>query len=54
MRDYNSRELEVQEGEIVSIMEVVSGWAWVLNEGNEKGWVPIGCLAPSVPGDSPG
>ncbi len=53
VRDYNSRELEAQEGETVSILEVVSGWAWVLNERDEKGWVPLKCLAPSVYGDTP-
>ena len=47
VRDYISKELEIQEGETVSIVEVVSGWARVLNERDEKGWVPFECLAPS-------
>jgi hypothetical protein len=47
VRDYISAELEVEIGETVSILEVVSGWAWVVNEEGEKGWVPLECLSPS-------
>jgi DNA-binding Lrp family transcriptional regulator len=45
VREYISKELEVEEGEIVLTLEVVSGWALVLKEGDEKGWVPLSCLA---------
>lgn len=47
VRDYVSKELEVDVGQIVTIMEVVSQWAWVLNEGDNKGWVPLACLSPA-------
>ena len=53
-RDYISNELKVDTGETVSILEVVSGWALVLNERDEKGWVPFGCLGPSNQGEDPG
>jgi hypothetical protein len=43
-RDYDSRELEVEVGEMVQVLETESGWAWVLNDEGRNGWVPLDCL----------
>jgi hypothetical protein len=43
-RHYVSKELPLCVGEIVNVLEVESGWAWVLNIDSEAGWVPMECL----------
>jgi len=45
VRDYDSRELAVSEGEVVRILEKESGWAWVVDDLDRRGWVPLECLA---------
>lgn len=41
-RHYSARELSVDEGEVVTIIEMLNGWAWVENVSNqEQGWVPL-------------
>lgn len=44
VRDYESRELEVKEGAVVHVLEEESGWAWIEDEKDRKGWVPLDCL----------
>jgi SH3-like domain-containing protein len=44
IRDYQSQELEVSIGEIVIVIEIESGWAWVLNLEGDHGWIPQNCL----------
>lgn len=39
---YTARELSVDEGDVVTIIEMLNGWAWVENVSNqEQGWVPL-------------
>jgi hypothetical protein len=40
-RDYNSTELAVDVGEVLTVEFEESGWAWVTKEGGENGWVPL-------------
>lgn len=40
-RDYNARELTVNEGEEVIVLEEESGWAWVRTTLGEEGWIPL-------------
>ena len=42
--DYNPSELVVDEGEVITILEVVFDWAYAQNEQGIKGWVPFGIL----------
>ncbi len=44
LRNYESTELSVQEGDILQINEVESGWAWCKNADGHSGWVPIASL----------
>lgn len=43
--DYSAQELRVQKGEIVLIQNIEYTWAWVTNNKNEHGWVPIKILS---------
>jgi hypothetical protein len=45
-RDYVSRELELEVGDKVELLEMESGWAWVLDGSNVNGWIPMECLGP--------
>ena len=38
--DYSAVELQVAEGEVVTIEEEYGGWAWCSNQRGERGWVP--------------
>jgi hypothetical protein len=40
-RDYNAHELPVLKGDLVEIKETVSGWALVVSESGELGWIPL-------------
>ena len=40
-RDYDSTELSVEAGEVLSVESEESGWAWATKEGRESGWVPL-------------
>jgi len=40
LKNYSSRELKVQPGEEVFILEKYCGWCLVINSLNESGWVP--------------
>lgn len=48
LREYSARELDVREGDLVSVLEELSGWAWVESESGLTGWVPQSHLARSV------
>jgi hypothetical protein len=43
-RDYTSFELTVRRGDVLTVEETESGWAWAANSRREKGWVPLKCL----------
>ena len=38
--DYSARELTVTAGATVMVVRREGGWAWVLNEAGDTGWVP--------------
>lgn len=39
--DYNSIELTVTPGDLVTGTQVLAGWIWCQNAHNEEGWVPL-------------
>ncbi len=39
--DYNSIELTVTPGDLVTGTQVLAGWIWGQNAHNEEGWVPL-------------
>ena len=41
LQDYDATELNVDVGEKLVIEKEESGWVWVSNEENRKGWVPL-------------
>lgn len=40
LRDYTARELTVDLGEMVEILEEVGGWLWVATNDGYQGWIP--------------
>ncbi|GAB5559084.1 MAG: hypothetical protein SynsKO_07310 [Synoicihabitans sp.] len=44
LRDYDARELTVEAGELLAVIERESGWVRVLNASEEIGWVPAACV----------
>lgn len=44
-RDYSARELTVDEGQVVEVIEELLGWAFVETEPGCSGWVPQGHLS---------
>ena len=40
-RDYNAYEIPASKGEFVEIKEKESGWALVVSETGEIGWIPL-------------
>ena len=44
LREYMSIELNVRKGDVLSVLEEESGWAWVLDSRNRNGWVPLRCI----------
>ena len=40
-RDYTATELNVEEGETVTVLLMESGWGWATNESGQSGWVPM-------------
>ncbi|MFW9809283.1 MAG: SH3 domain-containing protein [Candidatus Thorarchaeota archaeon] len=44
IKDYNSRELTIEEGQEVIVLDVESGWAWVRTTLGEEGWIPLETL----------
>lgn len=54
LREYSARELTVSEGDLVTVLDELLGWAWVESEAGARGWVPQTHLARSVtPSDLP-
>ncbi len=51
IRDYISRELDIDVGDKVEVLEIESSWAWVLDRHDKFGWIPMECIEPL---DSPG
>ena len=43
-RDYISRELELEVGDQVDLLEIESEWGWVLDRRGVYGWIPMECL----------
>ena len=39
--EFDSRELNVRAGELVTILRELYGWAWVRTEDAREGWVPL-------------
>ena len=44
IRYYSTAELTVGVGDIVDGDITESGWAWVKNQNDKQGWVPLDCL----------
>ncbi|MFW9787163.1 MAG: SH3 domain-containing protein [Candidatus Thorarchaeota archaeon] len=40
VQDYNSRELTIDAGQEVIVLDEESGWAWVRTTLGEEGWIP--------------
>ncbi|MHA2288859.1 MAG: SH3 domain-containing protein [Promethearchaeota archaeon] len=40
-RAYNAFEISASEGELVNVIEIESGWAWIENESGKSGWIPL-------------
>jgi hypothetical protein len=41
LRDYNARELTVDQGQEVIVLDEESSWAWARTLLGEEGWIPI-------------
>lgn len=44
LRDYNSRELTIDAGQEVIVLDEESGWAWARTTLGEEGWIPLANL----------
>ncbi|MFW9769043.1 MAG: SH3 domain-containing protein [Candidatus Thorarchaeota archaeon] len=44
LKDYNSRELTIDEGQEVIVLDEDSEWAWVRTTLGEEGWIPLANL----------
>lgn len=53
-RDYVSRELGLEVGDKVELLEIESGWAWVVDGRHVKGWIPMECLEREEPDEVSG
>ncbi|MBT8487014.1 MAG: ligand-binding protein SH3 [Phycisphaerales bacterium] len=42
---YTARELDTRVGDVLTVLRVLAGWAWVRDAGGKKGWVPMKTLA---------
>ena len=47
LRDYNARELTVQHGTPVGLIETVSNWARCMKKNGEIGWLPVSVAPPA-------
>jgi uncharacterized protein YgiM (DUF1202 family) len=43
-RDYTARELELREGETVTVLDNESGWFWAQTADGRTGWAPASHL----------
>jgi SH3-like domain-containing protein len=41
LKDYNARELTINKGQEVIVLDEESGWAWVRTTLGEEGWIPL-------------
>ncbi|MHA2177513.1 MAG: SH3 domain-containing protein [Candidatus Thorarchaeota archaeon] len=41
LKDYNSHELTVDEGQEVIVLNEESGWAWARTPLGDEGWIPL-------------
>ena len=41
LQDYNARELTIDAGQEVMVLDEESGWAWVRTPLGEEGWIPL-------------
>jgi len=41
LKDYNARELTVDEGQEVIVLDEESGWGWVRTPLGDEGWIPL-------------
>jgi hypothetical protein len=41
LQDYNARELTIDEGQEVIVLNEESGWAWVRTPLGDEGWIPL-------------
>ncbi len=41
LKDYNSRELTIDEDQEVIVLDEESGWAWVRTPLGDEGWIPM-------------
>jgi hypothetical protein len=41
LKDYIARELTINEGQEVIVLNEESGWAWVRTTLGEEGWIPL-------------
>lgn len=41
LKYYDATEIDLTENQIVQILNEEFGWAWVRNENNQEGWVPL-------------
>jgi SH3-like domain-containing protein len=46
-RDYDAKEVAVEISDRVELLKEL-GWAWVRKTDGAEGWVPMGCLGPSL------
>jgi len=44
LKDYNARELTVDEGQEVIVLDEESGWGWVRTPLGDEGWIPLANL----------
>ena len=44
LQDYNARELTIDAGQEVIVLDEESGWAWVRTTLGEEGWIPLDSL----------
>lgn len=45
--DYSAIELDVDEGQRVTVHAEGGGWLWCESETGEFGWVPVDCVVPA-------
>ena len=41
LQDYNARELTIDGGQEVIVLNEESGWAWVRTQLGDEGWIPL-------------
>ncbi len=41
LQDYNARELTIEAGKEVIVLDEESSWAWVRTSLGEEGWIPL-------------